>query len=204
MQQNQYRLLEFHPFCKGSVECIINQTYVPSTVIEIGLYQGYFTFNMTDALAPNDASYKHYAIDPYTGSQDLDYDLIRDAYNTFQNNLSICKNRNAIEFINKSSTAGLLELIGRGVKADLIYIDGDHKSDQVLTDLVLSFELLKTGGTILCDDSQSWCYTDKNREKAVQYSPRLAVDSFIHCHWGNIEVINLPNGYQTAFIKRCK
>ena len=202
MNENGMYLYEFHQFLKGSIDTIIQETKVPETVIEVGLYQGYFTFNMTHLQAESNPNYKHYAIDPYTGCQDLDKDMIDNAYKCFQHNLSVSPYSKNIEFINKSSWNGLLELLNRNVKADLIYIDGSHTSDDVLQDIVLSWNLLKTGGVILLDDATSWCYTDKNGEKALQYSPRLAVDAFIHCNWGKIEVINLPSSYQTAFIKR--
>jgi len=35
---------------------------------------------------------------------------------------------------------------------DFIYIDGDHSSSQVLTDAVLAFRLLRTGGIMAFDD----------------------------------------------------
>ena len=35
---------------------------------------------------------------------------------------------------------------------DIIYIDGDHASEVVLTDAILSFSLLKAGGLMIFDD----------------------------------------------------
>lgn len=195
-------LYQFHNFLKSSIDCIIEKIGIPKTVIELGAYQGYFTFNMTHLCAPQQPDYHHYAIDPYGASQDLDADMISQAYDCFIHNLKCSPHNNHITHLMKPSWDGMLELIGRGVKADLIYVDGDHRAGSVLEDMVLSFRLLNVGGVMLCDDSVTWCYTDKNKEKPLQYSPRLAVDSFIQCNWGKIEPIILPNGYQTAFIKR--
>ena len=68
--------------------------------------------------------------------------------------------------------------------------------------LVLSFDILAPGGMIVCDDSISWKYKDKNGNEDPQMSPRMAVESFIMCNWSKIEPFSLPSGHQTAFIKK--
>ena len=40
---------------------------------------------------------------------------------------------------------------------DLIYIDGDHSSEQVKIDLVNSWKVLKNGGFLVLDDYM-WCF----------------------------------------------
>ena len=196
-----YYLYEFNEHVKTSIGHIIKNTGVPKTVIELGVYQGYFTFNMTHSIAPSNPDYKHYAIDPFTSSLDLDDDMIEKAYECFLHNKKISPHARHIELIRDTSWNGMMQLLNRGVKADLIYVDGDHRAGEVLDDMVLGFKLLKVGGVMLCDDSVSWCYTE-NKQKPLQFSPRLAVDSFIQCNWGKVEVMILPNGYQSAFIKR--
>jgi len=202
MTEEGYYLYKFNEYLDTSVDFIVSKYGFPKTVIEVGAYQGYFTFNMTHTAVKFQPDYKHYAIDPYTGSDDLDLDLIETAYNCFNHNLKISPHSKHIELLKKNSWDGLLELTNRGVKADFIYIDGDHKAGTVLEDMVLGYNLLNIGGIMLCDDSVSWCYTEKNGQKPLHYSPRLAVDSFIQCNWGKVEVLILPNGYQSAFIKR--
>jgi predicted O-methyltransferase YrrM len=197
-----YYLYEFNEHAKTSVEHIIKTVGVPKTVIELGVYQGYFTFNLTHTATQVHSDYKHYAIDPYTSSPDLDDDMIEQAYKCFLHNMRVSPRSNHIELIRDTSWNGMIKLLNRGVKADLIYVDGDHRAGEVLDDMVLAFKLLNVGGVMLCDDSVSWCYTEKNKQKPLQYSPRLAVDSFIQCNWDKVEVMILPNGYQTAFIKR--
>jgi predicted O-methyltransferase YrrM len=197
-----YYLYEFNEHVKTSIEHIIKTVGEPKTVIELGVYQGYFTFNMTHTLAPNNPEYKHYAIDPYTSSPDLDDSVIEQAYQYFLHNKRVSPQAHHIELIRDTSWNGMIQLLNRGVKADLIYVDGDHRAGSVLEDMVLGFKLLKVGGVMLCDDSVSWCWTEKNGVKPLNDSPRLAVDSFIQCNWGKVEVMILPNGYQSAFIKR--
>lgn len=195
-------LYQFHDFLKGSIDQIIKQIGIPKTVIEIGVYQGYFTFNMTQIAIQHHNDYKHYCIDPYETSPDLQTDMIAQAYECFMHNMKVFPHSNHIELIRKRSWEGMIDLINRGVKADLVYVDGDHTASTVLNDMVLGYNLLNLGGAMLCDDSVAWVHTEKNGLKSPDYSPKLAVDSFIHCNWNKIEPIILPNGWQTAFIKR--
>ena len=46
----------------------------------------------------------------------------------------------------------LIELINKGVLADLIYIDGSHLAKDVLSDAILSWKLLKPSGVMIFDD----------------------------------------------------
>jgi predicted O-methyltransferase YrrM len=56
---------------------------------------------------------------------------------------------------------------------DFIYIDGCHLASCVLTDAVLSWDLLRPGGMIIFDD-YLW-----NLEKAKYERPKVAIDAFL-------------------------
>jgi len=196
-------MLRFHDFLESSIKCILDNIPAPKVVIEIGVFEGYFTFNMTEMIAVKNKDYIHYAIDPYEGASDvLTKNRIIEAEKSFHSFYSNFKYKDHIKPMKKNSWEGLMDLYNAGIKADLIYVDGDHRASTVLNDMVLGFKLLNVGGAMLCDDSVSWCYTEKNGVKPLDYSPRLAVDAFIHCNWGIVDPLILPNGYQTAFIKR--
>lgn len=192
-----------NPRCgpRNTILYLIQHNGIPKTYIEIGLLEGSTFFWMSDLMYQLYPQAAIYGIDPHVGSDDIhdDFTMFSDNFNY---NLSVHNNPNC-EYIKKKSEDGLLDLINRGVSSDLIYIDGDHKSNTVLTDLVLSFKLLTVGGIIVCDDTMTWKYHDKNGKAAVQDSPRLAVESFIACNWSNIEPIAIPNSGQTAFRKIC-
>ena len=49
---------------------------------------------------------------------------------------------------------------------------------------------------MLCDDSVTW-----GDDQQVTDTPRLAVDSFLHCYWRKVRVLPLANNWQTAFEK---
>ena len=186
---------------KQNIGHIISKFGVPSSIIEVGVFEGGTTFWMSDELTPMNPNLKIYAVDPHVGSNDMSENPV-DIQANFAHNLSINTNKN-VEYIRKHSESGLIELINRGVKAEIIYIDGDHKAGEVLTDLVLSYKLLVTGGVIICDDTGDWQYTDDNGTKAAHMCPRLAVEMFMACNWHNIKPLALPNTGQTAFIKLC-
>lgn len=186
----------FHDYTAMSVEWLIRMFGVPKTVIEIGVFEGHTTFNMTNMLAQRLPEYKHYAIDPHEESDDIEEDVVANAGKTFRSNLEEFKYKDNIEYIPEYSWNGLMDLYNRGVKADLIYIDGDHRAATVMEDLVLAFKLIDKGGVILCDDCVAW-YNEK-----LQNTPKLAVDAFIHCYWDKIEMLRLPHGCQIAFRKK--
>jgi predicted O-methyltransferase YrrM len=188
----------FHEYAQSSIVYLVNQYSIPKSTVEIGAFEGHTTFNVTNEIVKVYPEYRHYVIDPFGFSDDLPSGVIADAEKVFRENLSTFSFKDNIEFMNTTSWQGLLDLHRRNVKVDFVYIDGDHRAATVLEDMVLSFQLLNSGGIMLCDDSVSWKHHDSNRIASLHSSPKLAVDNFIQCNWDRIEVITLPNGYQTA------
>jgi predicted O-methyltransferase YrrM len=76
---------------------------------------------------------------------------------------------------------------------DFVYIDGAHRPAQVLTDAVLSWLLLKTGGLMIFDDYE-WAQRPSPAERA-----KLGIDSFLACFAGHYEVLH--RAYQVALRK---
>lgn len=178
---------------------LVNTYGVPNTVIEVGVYEGSTTFWICDMLTPHNKNLTIYAIDPHIGTTDIIEDFNKVQQN-FSHNLNVCPHKN-INYIQKDSSDGLIDLINQGIEAELIYIDGDHKASGVLSDLVLSWQLLKVGGVILCDDTTTWKYRDSTGSYTNQMSPRLAVETFIQCNWHKLNILSMPDGTQTAFMK---
>lgn len=50
----------------------------------------------------------------------------------------------------------------RNERFDFIYVDGSHRSPDVIYDAILSFGLLKKGGIMIFDDYQGGPYDDKS------------------------------------------
>lgn len=181
---------------------LVNTYGIPNTIVEIGAYEGSTTFWVSDKLTPYNKNLTIYTIDPHVGATDLDSNF-KTVHRNFMYNMNLCENKN-IHYIQKDSSDGLIDLISQGVEAELIYIDGDHRAAGVLSDLVLAWQILKVGGVILCDDTTTWKYKDPVGTYTNQMSPRLAVETFIQCNWHKLNILVMPDGTQTAFIKTQK
>jgi len=185
--------VRFHDHIKSSFQRILQENIVPKVTIEIGVFEGDSTFNIVNHLIQENPTYKHYAIDPFSQSENLRQEVVDKAKAQFKSNMVEFPQ---VELIEKNSLDGLIELYNRNVKADFVYVDGSHFAKDVLSDAVLGFELLNIGGVMLFDDAVSWRYGS-----IIQDSPKIAIDSFIQCNWNRLKVLEMPNGYQTA-IKR--
>lgn len=182
-----------------SIDYIFKNFGVPNNMVEIGVYEGVTSATTSDKYTQYNPNFKIYGIDPHSTSDDVLEDMKQLQSNCLYN-YSISKYKN-IEYINKKSEDGLIDLINRQIPVEFIYVDGDHKASTVLSDLVLSFKLLVPGGVILCDDATHWKYKDKNGTMAAQMSPRMAVETFIMCNWDKIEIVPLTTVSQVAFKK---
>ena len=185
--------VRFHDHIKSSFQRILQEIIVPKVTIEIGVFEGDSTFNIVNYLIQENPTYKHYAIDPFSQSENLKQEVVDKAKAQFKSNMVEFPQ---VELIEKNSLDGVLELYNRNVKADFIYVDGSHFAKDVLSDAVLGFELLNIGGVMLFDDAVSWRYGSN-----IQDSPKIAIDSFIQCNWNRLKVLEMPNGYQTAILR---
>ena len=77
---------------------------------------------------------------------------------------------------------------------DIIYIDGSHRARNVLSDVVLSWELLKTGGLLIFDD-----YRLDVDILPIDLRPKLAIDTFLTSFGNEIETVH--RGYQ-IFVRK--
>jgi predicted O-methyltransferase YrrM len=85
--------------------------------------------------------------------------------------------------------ARLLADMGRGY-FDLVYVDGSHQAPDVLADAVLGFKLLRPQGIMVFDD-YLWRGGDENFGNPAR-SPKLAIDAFINCNYGNVRIVAAP------------
>jgi predicted O-methyltransferase YrrM len=124
---------------------MINQlmrTHSTELSLEIGFYYGFSTIWMLDALRSRNNSL-HVSIDPFekshAGGIGL-YQVQRLAYET------------RFDWKNDLSIHALSALIREAAKFDFIFIDGNHRFDDVIVDFYLSDKILKPGGLIAFDD----------------------------------------------------
>ena len=107
--------------------------------LEIGLAYGFSTVWIVDALASDAA---HIAVDPFQSS------LWHGVGATQARRLS----GKRFELLEEYSIHVLSDFIRAGEKFDFIFIDGNHRFDDVLVDFYLSDQVLEVGGLMVLDD----------------------------------------------------
>lgn len=78
---------------------------------------------------------------------------------------------------------------------DLVYIDGSHEARNVLTDAVLSFDLLKNNGIMILDDYRWECFPEDPAR-----NPPIAIDAFLSVFRGWYDLLH--KDYQVMIRKR--
>lgn len=87
------------------------------------------------------------------------------------------------------SPLALAQIISKGLTYDFIYVDGDHTPQGALTDAVMAWQTLKTGGVMLFDDYE------------YDMEPtKIGLDAFLKAFEGKYDLI-LQN-YQLAVKKK--
>ena len=183
-----------------NIEYIISRFGLPNSILELGVYEGGTTFWLSEVLDRFSHDYVYYAVDPHFGSVDLGDADFNSVKANFLSNLKTY-GKDTVKYLPVTSTEALVQFKTSGTYFDLVYVDGDHRASQVLTDLVLSWECIRPGGVILCDDATEWKFTDSNQSSPAQMSPRMAIETFIMCNWDRLNIIKLPDSAQTAFVK---
>jgi predicted O-methyltransferase YrrM len=107
--------------------------------LEVGLAYGFSTIWIMDALAEEGS---HVAIDPFQSSYWQGVGLTQAKRLTSKR----------FEFLEDYSIHVLSDYIRAGEKFDFIFIDGNHRFDDVLVDFYLADQILKVGGVMVLDD----------------------------------------------------
>lgn len=97
----------------------------------------------------------------------------------------------------KGKSSEMLFKVGAPGVYDMVYVDGSHASWDALTDIVMSFQLLKVGGIMMIDDYEGGV----GHADLFAASPKPAVDAFISIMKPHIQVVHV--GYQ-LHLKRVK
>ena len=115
----------------------------------------------------------------------------------FNKNIKAAGLDNRIQSVKGDSHAVLLDFVKKDKLFDFIYVDGSHKCLDVVTDLFLSWQLLRNGGIMAIDDYMYTFEGDFN-VNILEY-PYHAVNAFLEKYKDNIIV--LERGYR-IFIKK--
>lgn len=160
--------------------------FSPSHILEIGSFEGRSAIYW--AQKPKTLSVT--CIDTWEGNEehlDINFDNVEA---NFDYNISFFP---IIKKIKKTSVLALSTLITENTYYDWIYIDGSHQATDVLTDAVLSFQLLKTGGYLVFDDYlwyDSYRFEDWKESKplTIKSYPKPAIDSFVNIFYNQLTI----------------
>ena len=193
----------FETSAKAIWSQIFNQTK-PKKILEIGSYEGASTCFLIETLSLYHDSFEIYAIDTWDGGVEhkdmkVNMKLVEERFHK-NTSLAIKNSSKKIElktFKDKSINA-LSKLITnqKSNYFDFIYIDGSHMASDVLSDAILSFELLKINGIIGFDD-YLWKLPNSNN---LLTNPKIAIDSFTNIFALRSAIFRTPN--HQVYIKK--
>ncbi len=118
----------------------------PRSTLEIGMAYGYSTLYFLAALAQNQKG-DHTAIDPFQRTYWHGIGLVHATANT-----PSIKGKESFRFIEDRSDRAAADLARENRRYDVIFIDGNHRFDDVLVDFYLYAQICAIGGRIIFDD----------------------------------------------------
>lgn len=166
-------------------------------ILEIGSYEGKSSVWFVENLLNNPLStltcidpWQDYvqnedSINLYQKEHELSFHVGSNRiFETFEKNILETGKKDQVFSIRDYSHDALSFLkVETSKKYDIIFIDGNHTAPFVLTDAVLSWYLLKTGGLMIFDDYM-W-----EADKKETIRPQLSIDCFLRIFSDYIEVI---------------
>ena len=201
MSEYQFTNSWFSPLIQSVWNIVIPQIG-PSKFLEMGSFEGRSTTWIINKFA-RIRDIEMHCIDTWEGCNDnikLDIDF-KSTEERFKHNIDIALKNNPfkIDFhVHKGLTDNELTKLFLGGFAnyfDFIYVDAGHKASECLSDMVLSWKLLKEGGIMAIDD---YIFAVENRPRWDV--PKTAVDAFVNIHVDQVELINAPN--QQVYIRK--
>ena len=147
-------------------------------MLEIGSYEGRSAIFFLKNFSNSNIS----CVDTWSGSHEhrsFNFKLIE---KNFDSNTSFYQSNNILRKYKMTSN----EFFKKNSKYfDLIYVDGDHSSDQVKIDLINSWNVLKNGGFLILDDYMWWYYKDYKK------NPSTPINNFIKENISNISKLTV-------------
>lgn len=163
-------------------------------ILEIGSYEGLSTLWFLTEFIPNIKKEIH-CVDTWEGAE-LVYQTPAELENTFDYNLTnFIKSGDCIKYRGYSEEV-LRNILHTGIKYDFIYVDGSHRSSDVMIDGVLAYLLLNDNGVIMFDD-----YIWAIGERPYSEIPHAAVEFFRNFFVAN-DRLEFLGAFQTAAFKK--
>ena len=151
--------------------------------LEIGSYEGLSLFNVLYFYKNCFATAIDIWAEPNFNSENINLDLVK-AESNFDQNIKSFKN---FEKKKGDSVIRLRELVLKKIFYDFIYIDGSHNGEDVLSDAIESFKILKKDGIIVFDDAMASVDNEK------KYQTYHGVITFLKMFKKEVKILYIKN-----------
>ncbi|GBC00218.1 hypothetical protein RclHR1_03790011 [Rhizophagus clarus] len=165
-------------------------------VLDIGVFEGRATVWILDELFQHPDS-QLIAIDPFENTFEGIF-ATNENKETYYRNLRESGKENQVKTVGDMNYFDALTKLNheKKEKFDFIHVDGSHSACHVLSNAVLSWNLLKEGGIMILDDYE-WDLFEEEYN-----NPRIAINSFLQSYQSQIEIIY--KHFQVAIKKEIK
>jgi predicted O-methyltransferase YrrM len=200
MKNYQFTNAWFQSAAQKNWDTLIPQFIKPSTILEVGSYEGASACYLIEKLAPHNPIEIH-CVDTWEGGVEHQTGGLAEANMQSVESRFLHNTQSAIQqsahhvdlHIHKGySDMCMAQLLSQGKQGyfDFVYIDGSHQAPDVLCDAVLGFKLLKTGGVMVFDD-YLWL-EELATGRDILRCPKPAIDAFVNLYFRKINVIPMP------------
>lgn len=176
----------------------------PITALEIGSYEGRSACYLMEEIITHCDSrllcidpHNYDAVKSYNHTPRLREQLTLSALQRFRNNTDIWMDTGKLLHIMSPSHVALRDRVR--LPLDFVYVDGSHYGSDCLTDMVLSWTLLKQGAIMGVDDVQ-WKPAAGSFKNPRIACPKLAVHFFRRLFYG--QFARLPSSSKQFWIRR--
>ncbi len=171
----------------------------PLKILEIGSFEGRSACHLIEKCSGY-GPLELVCVDTWQGGMEHDKSLMGEVERRFDSNIAIARARAAtsvevrkVKAVSAVGLAGIIHVEGPG-RYDLVYIDGSHQAPDVLTDAVMSFQLLRVGGLMFFDDYLWGLNPSANSDPMT--IPKPAIDAFLYLFQRKIAMVSGAPGYQ--------
>jgi len=159
--------------------------------LDIGSYTGKSTCWMLNNLCSNPYS-KVYSIDRWKACDNCsEYKEYTDKIEKeFDKNVEETGRQNQNVKMNLNSNKAIIKLKNTGIIIfDFIFIDASHEPNDILSNAILSWEILNENGILIFDDYE-W-----DNKKNEEFKPKYAIDTFMSLYNLQLEVLHVGYHY---------
>lgn len=162
----------------------------PAHVLEIGPWEGRSTIYSIEKIHKHRGVGSVICVDTWQVGNETA--VVSPAEQRFLDNIQTARKKHTsvdVQVMKGQTIYRLADLIARGFTFDLVHINGNRPATDILSDLVLVYNLVRVDGIIICGD-----YLSTSRTGNPLMDTKIAVDAFTNIFYNKIGVLRAPLG----------